>query len=49
MGERGINGGDNGDLFVEINVKPHDYFKREGNDIHLDYPLDFFDAILGES
>lgn len=47
MGERGINGGDNGDLFVEINVKPHDYFKREGNDIHLDYPLDFFDAILG--
>lgn len=47
MGERGINGGENGDLFVEINVKPHDYFKREGNDIHLNLPIDFFDAILG--
>ncbi len=47
MGERGVNGGESGDLFVEINVKPHDYFKREGNDIHLSHPLDFFDAILG--
>lgn len=47
MGERGANGGENGDLFVEINVKPHDFFKREGNDIHLNLPVDFFDAVLG--
>ena len=49
MGERGANGGPNGDLFVEINVKPHDYFKRDGNDIHLTIPVDFIDAILGTS
>ena len=49
MGERGVNGGPNGDLFVEINVKPHQYFKRDGNDIHLTVPIDFVDAILGTS
>ena len=49
MGERGVNGGPNGDLFVEINVKPHQFFKRDGNDIHLNVPIDFVDAILGTS
>ena len=49
MGERGANGGPNGDLFVEVNVKPHQYFKRDGNDIHLTVPIDFVDAILGIS
>ena len=47
MGERGTNGGENGDLYVEIVVKPHKYFVREGNDIKLEIPLDFVDAILG--
>lgn len=46
-GERGLNGGPNGDLLIEVIVKPHQYFKRQGNDIHLDVPLDFVDAILG--
>ena len=49
MGERGANGGPNGDLFIEVNVKPHQYFKRDGNDIHLNIPIDFVDAILGTS
>ena len=47
MGERGSNGGENGDLYVEMVVKPHKYFVREGNDIKLDIPVDFVDAILG--
>lgn len=47
LGERGSNGGPNGDLFVEVIVKPHPLFKREGNDIHLDMPIDFVDACLG--
>lgn len=47
LGERGRNGGENGDLYVEIVVKPHKYFVREGNDIKLEIPLDFVDAILG--
>ena len=46
-GERGINGGPNGDLYIEILVKPHDYFVREGNDIQLVVPVDFVDACLG--
>ena len=49
LGERGANGGPNGDLFVEVNVKPHQFFKRDGNDIHLTVPVDFIDAILGTS
>lgn len=47
MGGAGSNGGGHGDLYIEINIKDHPYFKRERNDIHLDVPLDFVDAILG--
>lgn len=47
MGGAGSNGGEHGDLYIEINIKDHPYFKRERNDIHLDVPLDFVDAILG--
>ena len=46
-GERGINGGSNGDLVVEVNVKPHSFFKREGNDIHITLPIDYIDCALG--
>ena len=47
MGGAGTNGGEHGDLYIEINIKEHPYFKRERNDIHLTVPLDFVDAILG--
>lgn len=46
-GERGRNGGPNGDLYVEIIIKPHATFNRQGNDIHIEIPLDFVDACLG--
>ena len=46
-GEAGQRGGQPGDMYFEIYVKPHPYFKREGNDIHIEIPLDFVDAILG--
>ncbi len=46
-GERGANGGPNGDLYIEILVKEHQFFKREGNDISMTIPLDFVDACLG--
>ena len=49
MGGAGINGGPHGDLYIEINVKSHQYFQREGNDIHLEVPIDFIDAILGNT
>ena len=46
-GGRGLNGGENGDLFLEIVVSPHNNFKREGNNIHIDIPISFVDAALG--
>ena len=46
-GERGINGGENGDLYVEIVIQNHPQFVRDGNDIHLTVPIDFVDACLG--
>lgn len=46
-GGRGINGGPNGDLFVEVLVSEDQDFRREGNDIHLDVPLSFVDCALG--
>ena len=47
MGGAGTNGGEHGDLYIEISIKPHPFFQRERNDIHLEVPIDFVDAILG--
>ncbi len=47
MGERGYNGGPNGDLYIEINVLPHKYFHREGNNIYIKIPISSLDATLG--
>lgn len=46
-GERGYNGGPNGDLFIEIIINPHPHFKRDGNNIRITIPLSFIDATLG--
>lgn len=46
-GERGLNGGPNGDLYLEVVVKKHDIFNREGNDIYMQIPISFVDAALG--
>jgi molecular chaperone DnaJ len=40
-------GGRRGDLFVTLCVKPHDYFRREGLDIHADVPVSVAEAALG--
>ena len=46
-GGRGSNGGPNGDLYVEIQVKPHEHFQREGRNIHITVPVSNVDATLG--
>ncbi len=46
-GEAGRRGGAPGDLYVVLHVKPHERFKREGNDIILEFPLSFAQATLG--
>lgn len=47
-GEAGVNGGPPGDLFVVVRVKPHDFFKREGDNIYCEVPLTFAQAALGD-
>ena len=47
MGGAGLGGGLAGDLFIEITVKPHFIFKRKGDDIYLDLPVTFGEAVLG--
>ena len=46
-GEAGINGGPNGDLYVEFTVTQHEIFKREGNDIYMELPINIVEATLG--
>ena len=46
-GDAGEGGGPSGDLFVYLTVKPHDFFKREGDDIIVELPVSFSEAALG--
>ena len=46
-GEPGVNGGPAGDLFVEIHIKHHPVFERDGTDLHCTIPLAFTQAALG--
>ena len=47
-GGPGANGGPAGNLYVFIDVKPHAYFKRQGNDIVLDLEVNVAQATLGD-
>lgn len=46
-GEAGMHGGGSGDLYVQVRVKPHGIFKRDGLDLHCDVPVSFVSAALG--
>ena len=46
-GEPGVNGGPAGDLYVEIQVKDHNIFQRDGDDLHCEVPVSFAQAALG--
>lgn len=46
-GEPGANSGPRGNLYVVVGVKPHRYFRREGNDIVIDLPINITQAALG--
>ena len=48
-GEPGPNGGPNGDLYIEIRMKPHDIFERDGDDLHCTVPVGMTSAALGGS
>jgi molecular chaperone DnaJ len=46
-GEPGVNGGPAGDLYVQIQVKPHPVFRRDHDDLHCEMPVSFATAALG--
>ena len=46
-GEAGMNGGAAGDLYVEMRVKPHEIFTRDGENLRTDVPITFVKAALG--
>ncbi|HEY0264070.1 MAG TPA: molecular chaperone DnaJ [Granulicella sp.] len=46
-GETGRFGGPSGDLYVILNVKPHKFFERDGDDLHCVLPVSFPQAALG--
>lgn len=47
QGEAGVAGGPAGDVYVEIAVKPHPLFERDGDDIHIEAPITISEAVLG--
>jgi molecular chaperone DnaJ len=46
-GEPGTNGGPPGDLYIEIRIKKHEVFQRDGDDLHCVVPISFTTAALG--
>ncbi|MES3041456.1 MAG: molecular chaperone DnaJ [Pseudomonadota bacterium] len=46
-GEAGAHGGQSGDLYVQVSVRDHRIFKRDGADLYCEVPIDFTVAALG--
>ena len=47
-GQPGANGGPNGNFYIEIEVAPHKFFRRNGYDILLDIDINMAQAALGD-
>ena len=47
QGHEGKNGGYPGDLIIQVFVRPHPVFERDGYDLYCDYPISFAEATLG--
>ena len=46
-GEAGIRGGEPGDLYIYVQFKPHDFFKKEGTNLNCEVPITITKAALG--
>ncbi|MBV8653430.1 MAG: J domain-containing protein, partial [Alphaproteobacteria bacterium] len=47
QGDPGFGGGPPGDALIEVHVAAHPFFRREGDDIHLEVPVTLPEAVLG--
>ena len=46
-GAEGMNGGANGDLYLTVKITSHPGFRRKGNDLYCDLPVELYTAVLG--
>ena len=46
-GGLGFGGGPAGDALIEVHIAPHPWFRREGDDIHIELPVSLAEAVLG--
>jgi DnaJ-class molecular chaperone len=47
QGGAGVQGGPAGDALVELKVRPHPFFRREGQDVHMDLSISLTEAVDG--
>jgi len=47
-GAAGERGGPPGDLYIFVSVRPHEFFRRQGNDVICEVPISFVQAALGD-
>jgi curved DNA-binding protein len=46
-GGKGLNGGENGSLYITVSLRPHEWFRASGHDLYMDLPLAPWEAVLG--
>ncbi len=46
-GDPGIQGGENGDLYITLRITPDPRYTRKGNDLFMDVPISLYKAIMG--
>jgi molecular chaperone DnaJ len=46
-GEAGADGGPSGDLYVQVMVKEHEFFQRDGRNLYCEVPISIFEACIG--
>jgi curved DNA-binding protein len=49
QGGKGINGGRDGDLYINVSLRPHPIYRVSGRDVYVDLPLAPWEAVLGTS
>jgi curved DNA-binding protein len=49
QGGKGINGGPAGDVYLNITLRPHRFYRASGHDLFIDLPLTPWEAALGAS
>jgi curved DNA-binding protein len=47
QGDRSVTGGEHGDLYIIVSVRPHPFFRRDGLDVLLDVPISLYESLLG--